>query len=59
MIYHVIIPVEEVRGDQTIAIEADSEAEAIAKVESGEGEFVEDNLEVMGLNWACATAHPQ
>lgn len=53
--FHVRVPVTNVEGTQTFAVEADSKDEAIAKAEHGDGDdFVEENLEVMGLNWDAA-----
>jgi translation initiation factor 1 (eIF-1/SUI1) len=52
--YKFAVEVKDVTGTQTFAVEADSAEAALAKIRAGEGEIVEENLEVQGLEWHTA-----
>lgn len=49
------VEITEAVGTQTFAVDADTREEALAKIRSGEGEIVDENIEVQGLAWHTAT----
>ncbi len=53
--YEINVDVSDVRGWQIFHVEANSEEEAIEKFENGEGEFVEQELEIMAIDDPRAT----
>lgn len=55
-VYLVTVPAREVSGEQVFEVSADSPEEAIKLVEAGEGEVVEENLEVQSLAMSEAVA---
>ena len=50
MIYHITIPVDSVNGFQIWQVEANSEEEAIQMFQNGEGEFLDEEVEVESLD---------
>ena len=57
--YHVRVAVDSVHGYQTFAVEAQSEKEAIAKCRTEGGAYVEQELDVMDLDWSDSSAELQ
>jgi len=56
--YHVSVPVDTCDGFQVFEVEAESEDEAIRKLEREGGKFVEEEVEVGGLRSGEAEAYP-
>ena len=54
--YDVMVPVTNIQGHQFWEVDADSEADAIARVRDGGGDFVAEEVEVTELDFANAEA---
>lgn len=52
--YQIIVPITEAVGNQTYEVEASSPEEALEKIKKGGGQFVEEEIEVQGLEWHAA-----